>query len=421
MERRRIARCYDVELGSVPGRAGRVMVYLALRTGPGLLGAAVLVAVTLGVLSASFLVWGWFVLARLDNPGDVLLSACGGLFLLFLAVQGVYGVALWETALTRRFLGPDGREVLERRIGELAATRAGVVEAVHEERRRIERDLHDGVQQRLVALALVLGRARRATAQPDKSAALLRQAHEESQLVLAELREVAWRVYPAMLDEGGLRAALETVAERAVAGGVPVTLAVELPVEPPPTVRAVAYFVAAEAVTNAVKHAGATHVEVEVAVTGDGAAAVVSDGDSMAAQTEPRAGAGASAAAGSHAVTAAHAGAGTLPGAGTTHPVAEARSGAGHHPGAGVRTSPGPRPDPGRPEPGPRSEAVSAASAAATAGLTVSVRDDGCGGADATGSGLLGLARRVAALDGRFTVASPAGGPTVITAELPCA
>ncbi|GAA2595388.1 sensor histidine kinase [Streptomyces axinellae] len=364
------------------------MVYLALRTGPGLLGAAVLVVVALGMVSGTFFVWGWFVLARLENPGDVLLSACGGVFLLFLAVQGVYGVAVWETALARRFLGPDGREALERRIGELAATRAGVVEAVHVERRRIERDLHDGVQQRLVALALILGRARRAAAQSEKSETLLRQAHEESQLVLEELREVAWRVYPAMLDEGGLRAALETVAERAEAGGgVLVVPIVELWEEPPPTVRAVAYFVAAEAVTNAVKHAGATRVEVEV--TAYGVADALQEGSSSALHAEAPLGSGV------HAAARARAG-------------ANACAGAGMCAAAGVRSGAGAVPVAGFAAPGPGS-------------LRVVVRDDGCGGADAAGSGLLGLAQRVAALDGRFTVVSPRGGPTVITAELPCA
>lgn len=324
-ERRRVAAFYGTHLGSVPRDWRRAMAYLTLRTGPALLGAAVLVAAALGALSASFLVWGWFVLAQLDNPVDVLLSACGGLFLLFLAIQGVHGVVLLDVHLGRRFLGPSGREALERRIGELAATRAGVVEAVHEERRRIERDLHDGVQQRLVALALLLARARRAAEVSGKSEALLRQAHEESQEALSELRDVAWRVYPATLDDIGLGAALETLAERAGTAAVPLTLTLELPAEPPPTVRAVAYFVAAEAVTNAVKHAGATRIALRV----------------------------------------------TSPERGTV--------------------------------------------------VTVTIEDDGRGGADGTGTGLLGLSRRVAALDGRFTLTSPVGGPTRVTAELPCA
>ncbi|MDJ1130669.1 sensor histidine kinase [Streptomyces iconiensis] len=327
MERRRIAAFYGTRLGPVPRESRRAMAYLALRLGPALLGAAVLVATVAGAVSASFLVWGWFVLARLDNPVDVLLSACGGLFLLFLALQGVYGVALVEVHLGRRWLGPSGREVLERRIGELAATRAGVVEAVHEERRRIERDLHDGVQQRLVALALLLARARRASGTPEpaeKSEALLRQAHEESQEALSELRDVAWRVYPASLDNGGLGAALETLTERLGTAALVLDLTVDLAAEPPPTVRTVAYFVAAEAVTNAVKHAHASRIALRV----------------------------------------------TSPERGTV--------------------------------------------------VTVTIEDDGHGGADGTGTGLLGLSRRVAALDGRLALSSPVGGPTRVTAELPC-
>src|SRR6185369_16604810 len=102
------------------------------------------------------------------------------------------------------------RTIVERRLSFLFSSRAEVVEAVNGERRRIERALHDGVQQRLVALGLLLGRARR-----TGDAVLLRQAHEEVQEVLRELREVSWNVYPIALDEGGLEAALESLAERA--------------------------------------------------------------------------------------------------------------------------------------------------------------------------------------------------------------
>ncbi|MFG2503148.1 sensor histidine kinase [Streptomyces sp. NPDC048441] len=317
MERRRMAAFFGSELTAPPAGLAAVN-YVASRWAVGLLGGVVLACALLGAGYASLAVWGWFV-ADIRSPGTLLLSSIGGLFLLFLCVQGTYGVALADERHARRFLGPNDGQLMERRIGELVASRAGVVEAVHDERRRIERDLHDGVQQRIVALGMLLGRARRAW-EPEKSARLLAQAHEETQQALAELREVAWRVYPAALDEGGLAAALDTVAERAA---IPVRLHCDLHETPPPTAQAVAYFVAAEAVTNAVKHSGATLV--------------------------------------------------------TVH--AEQRNDVLH----------------------------------------LRVEDNGRGGADPSGGGLLGLARRVAALDGTLTVASPAQGPTLITAELPCA
>ncbi|WP_330477609.1 sensor histidine kinase [Streptomyces platensis] len=296
----------------------RALQYLYVRWGLGLLGALVLSAALIGAAYGTV----WIYILLFDEaryPGTLALTTVGGLFLLFLSLQGTFGVAGLETRLARHYLGPSHHEELERRIEQLAASRAGVVAAVNDERRRIERDLHDGVQQRLVALGMLLGRALRS--QDERRAEqLLRQAHEESRQALTELREVAWRVYPTVLDEAGLRAALETVAERSA---IPVRLDYALATEPDTAVATVAYFVVSEAVTNAVKHSGAGRITVRVA---------------------------------------------------------------------------------------PGEDAV-----------LVHIEDDGPGGADSSGSGLFGLARRVAALDGRFRVDSPAGGPTTITAELPCA
>lgn len=326
LERRRLAAFLGGD-ASADHDGRRALAYLAVRVPLGFLGALVAGSVLTGAGYGSMLLWGWFVYGT-SYLFAWTAAAVGGLFLLFLCVHGAHGVAELERRAARHWLGPSPQEALERRIGELAASRAGAVEAVHDERRRIERDLHDGVQQRLVALGMLLGRARR-TEDEARSRALLAQAHEESRRALEELREVAWRVYPAALDEAGLHAALETVAERS---GLPVRLDYRLTGPPGTTVAAVAYFVVCEAVTNAVKHSSADQVTVRL---------------------EER---------------------------------APSRSGAGR----------------GR------------------AGITVRVRDDGCGGADPGGGGLLGLARRVAAIDGTFHVDSPPGGPTVITAELPC-
>ncbi|WP_243719692.1 sensor histidine kinase [Actinomadura sp. KC06] len=301
----------------------KALAYLVLRVPVGLLGAVILLLLVYGAAMAVALAWSWWVSGDyMDGiPPDwwiVLYTAVLGLVLLFLAVQGLVGVVALEKTVARRCLGPSPLEEYERRIAQLSVTRAEVVDAVDDERRRIERDLHDGVQQRLVALGMLIGRARRA-GDADKAADLLRQAHEESQRALEDLREVTWRVYPAALDGEGLRAALETVAERTP---LPVTIVYDVPGRPPHAVETAAYFVVCEAVTNAAKHSGARRVRVDVT----GSATMI-----------------------------------------------------------GVR-----------------------------------IEDDGSGGADPRGGGLAGLARRVAALDGAFGVDSPPGGPTVITAELPC-
>lgn len=150
---RRVVRC---GVGLIMGTAtAAVELLFALLAGVVMLTAAV------GLGYGTFGLYGWFLLDGIRNPGSFVLGSLGGLFLVFLAVQGIFGVAGLEGQLARHFLGSRHQEELERRIAELAASRAAVVDAVHDERRRIERDLHDGVQQRLVALGLLLGRARR--------------------------------------------------------------------------------------------------------------------------------------------------------------------------------------------------------------------------------------------------------------------
>ncbi|WP_262504983.1 sensor histidine kinase [Streptomyces sp. TRM68367] len=213
--------------------------YLACRWALGLLGGVVMLSVAIGLGYGTSWIYIWLLVDDVRNPGAITYGSLGGLFLLFLAVQGMFGVAELEGRLARRLLGPRHQEELERRIAELSASRAAVVDAVHDERRRIERDLHDGVQQRLVALGMLLGRARRSQ-DGDRRDRLLRQAHEESRQALEDLREVAWRIYPTTLDEAGLHAALETVAERT---SVPVRVEYDLVEEPERAMATVAYFV----------------------------------------------------------------------------------------------------------------------------------------------------------------------------------
>src|SRR5690606_10810843 len=189
----------------------RILRCLAVRCFAGLLCTVVLGLLGLGAVLAGVLVAG--VVRGSLGWGELLTQAVLGGVLLFLDVQGLRSLAALDARAVRECFGPSEREVLQQRIEALAASRAAVVRAVDAERRRIERDLHDGVQQRLVALAMLLGRARRSR-DPERADALLLQAHEESRDVLTELREVAWRVYPSALDSLGLREALGGVAER---------------------------------------------------------------------------------------------------------------------------------------------------------------------------------------------------------------
>ena len=151
---------------------------------------------------------------------------------------------------------------LEAKIEELKASRSRLVEAGHAERRRLERDLHDGAQQRLVSLALALRLAETRLGSDTAAAGeLLSRAQEELKLALDELRELARGIHPAVLTEQGVVAALEGVASRAA---VPVEISVELEGRLPERVEVAAYYVACEALTNAVKHSHAALVRVAI-------------------------------------------------------------------------------------------------------------------------------------------------------------
>lgn len=245
-----------------------------------------------------------------------------GLVLLLLAPWLAYGLAKVDVALARRLLGISRTEELAHQVASLSASREGAVDADDAGRRRIERDLHDGTQQRLTSLALNLGVVRTALGDlPAPAREAIASAHEEAKLALSELRDLVRGMHPAALDELGLDAALSGIAARSP---VPVRLRVAVPVRPAPTVEATAYFVVSEALTNIAKHAEASHVDVTLTKDGDR--------------------------------------------------------------------------------------------------LRVEVADDGCGGADPDGgTGLRGLANRVRSVDGTLHLNSPAGGPTTLVAELPCA
>jgi len=248
------------------------------------------------------------------------LSAGIGLVFLLLAPQVTRGFGRIDIGLSRWLLGPPSD--LAARVIELEDSRERVMDAAETERRRIERDLHDGAQQRLVALAMDLGRAKaRFADDPEAAASLVDQAHAQAKEALTELRNLVRGVHPPVLTERGLDAALSGLAALCP---IPVDVHVDVPVRPKSAVEAVAYFMVAEALTNVAKHSRASHAK--VVVEGHG-----------------------------------------FPGT-----------------------------------------------------LTVMISDDGIGGAKPDSPGLSGLADRVSGVDGRLSVESPSGGPTIIAAELPC-
>ncbi|GAA2413878.1 sensor histidine kinase [Actinomadura vinacea] len=194
------------------------------------------------------------------------LTAAGGLLLLA-APWAAMAVRRLDARAIEVLLGPDRAKELERRVEDLAEKRAGAVDAADIERRRIERDLHDGAQQRLVALAMGLGLARETlTGVPDEAMRVIVEAHEEAKEALTEIRDLIRGLHPAVLEDRGLDAALSGIAARVP---LPVRLRVDVPRRASSTVEAVAYFVVSEALANVVKHARATEVEIDVARRGD--------------------------------------------------------------------------------------------------------------------------------------------------------
>ncbi len=249
-----------------------------------------------------------------------------------LVIAGVVGLLAWpaalqvvptvDTALGQGLLGPSRASQLSSEVVRLSKARSLAVESAEAERRRIERDLHDGLQPELVNLALDLGLAKsRSRTDPEGAWTLVERAHEDAKRAAEDLRNLVRGIYPSVLDERGLDAALSGLVASCT---VPVSVAIDLPSRLSPNVEATAYFVVAEAVTNITKHAQASSATVQVDIR-DGAVRVV-------------------------------------------------------------------------------------------------VEDDGRGGARLEpAGGLVGLAARVASVDGTFRLNSPEGGPTRVEAVIPCA
>ncbi|MGK5550098.1 histidine kinase [Actinomadura kijaniata] len=335
LHRRRAGRLLGVPVGGRPGgRRNLAWVFAHVAVGfP--LGLAALMCLG-NILVAAVALSFWWAFPADERPtlfsffdvhvDDWATALVGGS--VQIAVLGA--VAWWVLPVLARLharlclavLAPSAREKLTERVDVLTRSRVGVVDAHGAELQRIERDLHDGTQARLVAIAMQVGLARESLADdPDTVATLLRQAHETTEEAMAELRTVLQTIYPPILADRGLDGALAALAARS---GVPVHIELTDLGALPAAVEAVAYYVIAEALTNVTKHAAATR--------------------------------------------------------------------------AALRAE--------------RADDV----------LSIEVTDDGRGGADETrGTGIAGIRRRVAALDGTVRLDSPAGGPTTLAVRVPCA
>ncbi|MGP3967206.1 sensor histidine kinase [Streptomyces sp. 6N223] len=255
--------------------------------------------------------WIW------DGPPEYVMAVVLGFLLLMLAAVVIRVMAHGDRALVSLLLGPSQAAT---RMWQLESDRSQVVDTSAADLRRIERNLHDGAQARLVALAMELGLAKeKLTEDPETAARMVEEAHGEVKLALQELRDLARGIHPAVLTDRGLGPALSAVAARS---RVPVTVEVDLPWRPAEAIEGIAYFTASELLQNVSKHSAARQAGVDIWRADDR--------------------------------------------------------------------------------------------------LMLQVTDDGRGGADpAAGSGLAGLAERLAAVDGLLAVHSPTGGPTTITAVLP--
>ncbi|MFJ4912837.1 MULTISPECIES: sensor histidine kinase [unclassified Streptomyces] len=248
----------------------------ALTVCGGLIAAPVMLAASGGEEVRVLKIW----LAHSYPPAFAALLA--GVVLLPVFAYPLGLLAAGRAMLTRQLLAPP-EAGLDSRLRELGRSRMRLVDAFEAERRRIERDLHDGAQQRLVALSMTLGLARlESPAQP--LAGLLAKAHEEAGAALVEIRELIQGIHPRVLTDRGLRAAVEDVADRSV---VPVDVDLDLPERLPEAVETGVYFAVCEALANAAKHSGAERARVTgrtergrlvVEVSDDGVGGAVTSG-----------------------------------------------------------------------------------------------------------------------------------------------
>jgi signal transduction histidine kinase len=203
--------------------------------------------------------WGWAV--GLSIAASFLLAATGVL-LAPLAARAMVGCAHLEAAYARWLLGPDRFAAMQTQVETLTADRRVILDAVAGERRRIERNLHDGVQARLVALGIDLGLAEAMLPErADEAKSLIAAARQKARASIGELRVIGRGLHPSILEDRGLDAALSAVV---AASPIPIRLHCELAAPPPPAVEEAAYFIVSEAVSNVLKHARARSATVDV-------------------------------------------------------------------------------------------------------------------------------------------------------------
>lgn len=204
----------------------------------------------------------WYI-ARIDTLPKALAATLLGILLLFVVPYILVGLGRGHAWLANALLGVNREAELTARVGQLAESRSRAVDAAVSELQRIERDLHDGAQQRLVKLAMDLGMAReKMKIDPAAAEALIVESHEEAKRAMAEIRDLVRGIYPAVLTDRGLDAAISALAGRAP---IPVSVEVNLNERFPLPIEAAAYFVVAEALTNIARHsqAGEAHIIVQ--------------------------------------------------------------------------------------------------------------------------------------------------------------
>jgi signal transduction histidine kinase len=240
---------------------------------------AMLVALTWsgGLLLATAPLHGWLLADDPAGPLRLAARTLAGVLLLLAAPWLARGIAAVDVLAARALLGLNRHAELTTRVASVERSRVELIEAADAERRRIERDLHDGMQQRLVALAMNLGLAR--TLFPDAPEPIrgtIAKSHDDAKQALSELRDVIRGFHPAILDDRGLDAALSGIVARSP---VPARLRVDLPRRQPVAIEAVAYFVVSEALANVAKHASASRAEVTICLSekGDRLRVVITD------------------------------------------------------------------------------------------------------------------------------------------------
>jgi signal transduction histidine kinase len=195
----------------------------------------------------------------LDNPFEITVTALIGLVFTMVTPWIVRALTTVDRLMVHGLLGPSR---LASRVVELESDRGVVIDTAAADLRRIERDLHDGAQARLVNLAMDLGLAKEKLREdPQEAARMVSEAHGEVKTALQELRDLARGIHPAVLTDRGLDAALSSVASRCT---VPVQVDVDLGERPAPAIEGIAYFTVSELLQNISKHARATMASVDV-------------------------------------------------------------------------------------------------------------------------------------------------------------